>query len=237
MHAVAKGSAWLGAAVGALRDSVLVTVGYARFTNPVPFVEVDVAPFPSGNWCALDTAGAAYCYGTNLSGELGGGAAATGPGPVAVVGGHVFRRIGVNQNDACALDTQNVMHCWGANLNAELGLGTRSPSKVSEPTAAGGALRFRDIAIGLHRANCGINAADSVLYCWGHDDEYQVSRAPNVATDSLVAPVSGSLKALHADLEAFAGCAVGIDHAVSCWGLFYFGGLPPSNSRTATASR
>ncbi len=76
--------------------------------------------------CALDPAGAAYCWGNGNYGQLGNGLSARGAGisssmPAAVVGGLTFKAIAAGQRHTCAIGTDNRIYCWGSNYHGELG--------------------------------------------------------------------------------------------------------------------
>lgn len=102
--------------------------------------------------CAISTTGAAWCWGRNDYGQLGGGTAlAFGTGtatPVAVAGGLTFRSLSVGELYTCGLTgtvgtaggpsaSAGTIYCWGDNLFGQIGNETAannqpvlSPSKV-----------------------------------------------------------------------------------------------------------
>ena len=79
--------------------------------------------------CALDSTGAAYCWGNNSSGSgdcaLGNGSTAS-TAPVLVSGGHAFTQISVGTDSACALTNAGAAWCWGNNHFGQLGDGGTS---------------------------------------------------------------------------------------------------------------
>ncbi len=130
--------------------------------------------------CALSTAGAAFCWGSNSYGQLGiastGGSAIV---PTAVAGGLTFVSLFAGEYHTCGLTVAGAAHCWGRNSSGQLGTGSTSVP-VNTPTAVTGGLAFRALALGeLH--SCGVLfSADGVrgttatpgdVYCWG-DSEY-----------------------------------------------------------------
>ena len=79
-----------------------------------------------GSTCALDTSGAAYCWGYNYYGELGDGSTADSSVPVAVdtsgaLAGKTLTQITAGGFHACALDTAGAAYCWGYNDSGQLG--------------------------------------------------------------------------------------------------------------------
>jgi hypothetical protein len=88
--------------------------------------------------CALTAAGEAYCWGTNLRGELGVGASdpAYHATPERVAGALTFVAVGAGGNASCGLTGAGRVHCWGA----EYGLGrAAAPERCSLPATPGSA--------------------------------------------------------------------------------------------------
>jgi len=86
--------------------------------------------------CALDDAGAAYCWGDNTSGELGDGSTVTQAGtPVAVdtsgvLAGVSLSQISAGMQQTCAVSTTGTGYCWGLNNEGQLGDNTTTNSGV-----------------------------------------------------------------------------------------------------------
>ncbi len=95
--------------------------------------------------CALDSSGAAYCWGGNETGELGDGSAASSAVPVAVdtggvLAGKTLTQISTGLDDACALDSSGAAYCWGINNYGQLGNGTTVDSDVPVAVDTSGVL-------------------------------------------------------------------------------------------------
>jgi alpha-tubulin suppressor-like RCC1 family protein len=77
--------------------------------------------------CALVQGGAAYCWGTNSSGQLGNDMLpvnSTTPTPVLMPTGASFVRLGTGFSHTCALTATGRGYCWGSNTQGQLGNGS-----------------------------------------------------------------------------------------------------------------
>lgn len=155
---------------GATADSVLTPVPVA---GGLSFARVVTA---QGFTCGLTTAGAAYCWGSNSSGQLGNGAiGGSSSVPVAVAGGLTFTTLDAFSSDAlhahvCGLATSGVAYCWGDNRSGQLGDGTTTTRGA--PVAASGGLTFTELRVGSERV-CGLTSAH-IASCWGSNSYGQL---------------------------------------------------------------
>jgi alpha-tubulin suppressor-like RCC1 family protein len=127
-----------------------------------------------GYACALDSAGAAYCWGANGDGQLGDGSATGSDLPVAVdtsgvLAGKTLTQIAAGHGDStCALDSAGAAYCWGANGSGELGDGSATGSDVPVAVETSGALAgqtLTQITAGWQHT-CALDGAGAA-YCWG----------------------------------------------------------------------
>jgi alpha-tubulin suppressor-like RCC1 family protein len=140
--------------------------------------------------CAITTGGAAYCWGSNVDGQLGRGTSNDiSLVPVAVAGGLTFTRISASTGTrtrtqlglplkangvghTCALSTSGDVYCWGDDRDLQLGQGPFSgggaiatlPVKVMQGDRAAG-VTFTTISTGS-RHSCAVGS-DGAAYCWG----------------------------------------------------------------------
>jgi hypothetical protein len=108
--------------------------------------------------CAIEDAGAMYCWGDNDHGQLGNGEiGGFETAPVLVAGGRDFDVVFPNSDRTCALDVADAAYCWGIDR----AVGT----DVATPTPVPGALRYTQMSVtGFN--TCGLTEAFE-LYCWG----------------------------------------------------------------------
>jgi alpha-tubulin suppressor-like RCC1 family protein len=145
--------------------------------------------------CALDSAGLAYCWGANNTGQLGNNSTTNSDVPVAVVSsgalaGKTLTQITAGNGFACALDTAGKAYCWGDNSQGQLGINSTSPSTSLVPVAVftGGALNgvsLTQISSGTG-TTCAMDAASNV-YCWGVNGNGQVGNG--TSGGPVLAPV------------------------------------------------
>jgi alpha-tubulin suppressor-like RCC1 family protein len=187
--------------------------------------------------CALDSAGAAYCWGNNGMGQLGdgstGGFSAV---PVAVdasgaLAGKRLTAITVGSSHACALDSAGAAYCWGVNSLGELGddiaVASSVPVAVDTRRLPGGGAFTQITASGFH--TCALTVT-SAAYCWGENsfgelgDNSTASTGRPVAVDSAGA-LAGKTITQIAAAGQFYTCALDSAGAAFCWGSNNFGQL------------
>lgn len=137
----------------------------------VPGLEAHLLDAGGLHTCIVAADGA-YCWGANLSGELGGGPAlASGPAggpahraPVRVTGAPAFRSLSLGEHHSCGLTAQGTAYCWGNGGYGQVGSGVNGRA-FPAPTAVAGSHGFTGLSAGMHHT-CGVTAAGEA-YCWG----------------------------------------------------------------------
>jgi alpha-tubulin suppressor-like RCC1 family protein len=193
--------------------------------------------------CAVDLAGAVWCWGENEGGEAGAGAGAlpmlrtptralTTDSAVQLVGG---------DNTFCARYAAGTVECWGGNSRGEVG--NPVGSRVITPTSPQTSEHFVNLFAGSD-GFCG-RRADGATFCWG-----QINGSGNVPvrqaaldpypviggdwrTDGQVLDFQGHLRSIYSgsffDMGgsvrltslgsgAESGCGLGAGGQVWCWG-------------------
>ncbi|HKS07248.1 MAG TPA: Ig-like domain-containing protein [Gemmatimonadaceae bacterium] len=207
---VSPGVATISAQLGPFSDEFTVRVMLSRFDAGVAFETMS-----RGFWrplCALSVTGAPYCADED----------ATDPTPFAPLpknGDLVFTSFNTSEDSRCGLTNAGLMYCWGQADHGHWGNGMPSSFRSdTAPSLGAGGRTFIALSVGGHSHTCGVNAADSVVYCFGHDDLNQVGRGSPLANDTVVAPTGGAPKGIAVTAEDHRNCLIGLDRALICWG-------------------
>lgn len=141
--------------------------------------------------CALDAAGAAYCWGISTDSSLGvglepGGVACTPnahpvtcyPSATKVGGGFHFSSLSAGGGHVCGLTLEDEARCWGLNSSSEIGTGliTSQATYVAYPYLVYGGLHFTAISAG-DTFTCGLGT-DKNAWCWGSNIRGQLGQDP-----------------------------------------------------------
>lgn len=172
----------------------------------VPDIGLQVQPLAAGaNYaCALDDAGAAYCWGSGD--QLGNGSRASVPAPVPVSGVLRFSALAAGAGHACGLTLDGRAFCWGGNSEGQIGNG-RSGGVVVVPDYVLGGRTFSGIAAGSYHS-CAL-ASDGAAYCWG---------AWIHTSSSTPVAVPGELRFNSMVAGGAQSCALTSSGAAYCWG-------------------
>jgi len=136
--------------------------------------------------CGLASGGVAYCWGSNLYGQVGDGTLTNRATPVAVTGGLMFTALAAGYDQTCGLARGGAAYCWGYNGYGQLGHST-SANQSAAPVAVMGGLTFAAVTVGGSHA-CGLTSRGAA-YCWGGNAVGQLG--DGTLTDR-VAPVTVS---------------------------------------------
>ncbi|UCF19224.1 MAG: chromosome condensation regulator RCC1 [Gemmatimonadota bacterium] len=179
--------------------------------------------------CALAEDGIAFCWGFNISGQLGDGANVNRDRPVRVAGDQRFASLTGGINHTCGITAGGVLYCWGRNSEGQLGDGTTQDRSV--PVRVNTGLRFDAVAGGgLH--TCGL--ASGRAYCWGSGSSGQLGNSESGVRTLYTAPVpvSGNLGFVSLSALGSHTCGITVDGTAYCWGSDAAGTLGTLASET-----
>lgn len=110
-----------------------------------------------------------YCWGPNVSGEVGLKDWASADEPTAIDSSISWSHIDAASFHSCAITTGRELYCWGANGQHQLGFS--EPGAVDVPTHVPGLTRLNSISVS---ENHSCATANGELYCWGANDRGQL---------------------------------------------------------------
>jgi len=185
-----------------------------------------------GHTCGLTSSGAAYCWGFNISGQLGDGTTTEQDTPTAVLGpgggaALSFVSLTAGGDYTCGLISDGTAYCWGENATGQLGDGTtierHTPTAVVGP-GGGAALSFASLSAARHATGasvCGITGSGTA-YCWGMNfwGELGDGTTTERHTPTVVVGPGGSAALSFASINAgsFHTCGLTGSGAAYCWG-------------------
>jgi alpha-tubulin suppressor-like RCC1 family protein len=118
--------------------------------------------------CAIDANANGWCWGLNISGQVGNGASADTVYSPAEIPALKFSRMSAALAYTCGVSA-NATYCWGMGTFGVIGNGS-TPSVVSTPTAATGQTTVTSLSTAITGGRvCDIAAG--VAYCWGDNTD------------------------------------------------------------------
>lgn len=213
----------------ALLDNGTLPIRFRIEEGAVPEGEPDIEPgaISAGGFhsCGLASDGQAYCWGTNINGELGNGTFAYGthdtpysatPSKVIMPAGVRFSQIAAHGGGTCALATTGQAYCWGLGVTGLLGNGTFTFIQPTPVAVAGGHI-FTTLAAGHGLHSCGLKA-DQSAWCWGYDIFGQLGNDDALDDQNTPRMVAGGLRFRSLSIGVYHTCGVRTDGSAYCWG-------------------
>jgi len=205
----------------------------ASRTTDGPAVAVDtresfvVISAGANHTCALTREGVAYCWGLNLTGELGQAIVANvcdaffpcSRRPVRVETSVVFDTLSSGFGHTCALSGGRAF-CWGRNDRAQLGSSRADDSCEGvacnlSPVRVTGVDTFTQISAGGDHT-CGI--VGGVAYCWGSNAYGQLGVAEVTRSSARPLRVSIPERVIAIEARGISTCATTASGRRACWG-------------------
>jgi alpha-tubulin suppressor-like RCC1 family protein len=162
--------------------------------------------------CAIRTDSAAYCWGFNISGQLGDSTEVNKSLPTPVKASVGFTAIAAGTQHTCGLLRQQA-YCWGENDKGQLGDSSISNDRHYPRPVVGG-ISLTGIAAGTSHT-CAWTATGEA-YCWGGNDEGQLGSTTQ--NRPWPAPVTGGLRFAALDAGGAHTCGSSPDARAYCWG-------------------
>ena len=212
--AVGVGTATITAELKNQRDEFAIRAVLPRSDGGVEF-DIGSPSQSFGESCAISTAGRVYCGPGQSDDSLRTFTLKPRAEDVA------FTAVYSGFDNVCGLDASGAMYCWG--LNGDYILASRLPTRSDTmPWPVKTDLKFSTMSVGDHTTACAAELVTSVVHCWGHNHFGALGRATTApsssASDSVVAPVTDSLRAKQLATTVSGACALDLDGKVYCWG-------------------
>lgn len=121
--------------------------------------------------CGIISTGDAFCWGKDISLQLGGGDGlrVNSSTPIPVGMGGTFKSISAGRSHTCGIRTDGVTLCWGANTKGQLGHGVVGDTTDAATPVNGPAF----VQISARGDNtCGLTS-DALIFCWGANESGQ----------------------------------------------------------------
>lgn len=206
----------------------IALVGSVIASSPAPSLATqpitptdDVVAVGSYFTCAVAANGIPWCWGNDVWGTLGDGAATTQaratPQPMTGVASAVAIEAG--DTHACALLANGSIQCWGRAADNYLGNGVDLDSATPFPVTVNGISDATHLTVGPSHS-CAIRT-DQTVACWGSNN-VNLGNSSNAETVETV-PVS--------DLSGAVDVSAGLTHSsavidggeIKCWGNNAYG--------------
>ena len=203
-------------AVGLLVGSVVVAPAATAGVAPSPSRLQPVLAMSDSTTCAVRETYRVYCWGGNVSGELGRSSFSVTQtvAPVNIVLNDAIAVYGSTTSETwggsfCALKIDRTVACWGENGDYQVN--GASTANVSTPTVVSGISAVASVAMGTY-ATCFVKQNGSV-YCMG-------TSSAILGTSPVTAPtkVAGLSNVVSIAVGLHFACALKVDHTVWCWG-------------------
>ena len=161
----------------------------------------------------------AYCWGENLSGQLGDAATSSYRSVATHVVGppNTWQSVSARYDHSCGFAPSGEGYCWGENSRGQIGNG--DTTDVSVPTAMTGGGTWGSISAGWYHS-CGV-APSGEGYCWGENPEGQLGNGDSIDVWTPT-PVGGSHTWASISAGGNFSCGVTTSGEGYCWGYNYW---------------
>lgn len=153
----------------------------------------------------------AWCWGSNVNGQLGDGTTTNSYEPVKVLSTQKFKALGNGTSfGMCALNTSDKAYCWGSNSNGQLG-SSNVGKYITTPTAVPGARSYSQL-VQSATTTCGIETPSQLIFCWGENNGDAVK-----TSSSSPVQVASANQFVKMSMDRTTACALDSTSRILCW--------------------
>jgi alpha-tubulin suppressor-like RCC1 family protein len=174
--------------------------------------------------CGVDAQGAGWCWGNNVSGQVGDSSRTQREAPSRVRFAGRFRTIQVGTQTSCGLATDGAVHCWGRTSRRAAGVdGPFADSITTTPVRVPLPVPTQSLGYGL-ATGCAVGT-DGVVRCWGLNT--QGGAGPRTSPQCVNSPFGEALclpnvvavpPMAQVSVGALHTCGRATDGLLWCWG-------------------
>lgn len=165
--------------------------------------------------CLLSYAGAAYCWGSNVQGQLGDGSFTSRAIPQAVKLNTAVRYLSAGGGHTCAILLNGTVRCWGKNDNGQVGV----PNQVDQPFPLSvGGLSTDNVSVSAGWSHTCALLLGGGVKCWGANGSGQLGNGGNTDTTAAVNVLGLSTEVRAISSGGAHTCALLTNGNVRCWG-------------------
>jgi hypothetical protein len=180
----------------------------------------------SEHTCGLSSAGGLYCWGSDASGQVGNGSAASDPVPSPTkISPAAWRSVSAGGSHTCAIIGGGLLGCWGSDASGQLGNGVAGSQSV--PRQVTTASSWKRVSLGANHSCAYLGTG--TLYCWGSNDARQSVDSSSATSFTTPQRLVGTDTWRLLDAGARHTCGTPATGRIYCWGAQ----RPPSSGLPA----
>jgi alpha-tubulin suppressor-like RCC1 family protein len=166
--------------------------------------------------CAIRSNDAAYCWGYGSYGTRGDGSTSQAAGnPVAVLGGHTWKKLESGYLHSCGVKSDDTLWCWGYNGFGQLGNNNTTQQTSPVSLTSGGA--WKSVSTGRDYT-CALKTSGGALYCWGTNTSGQIAAGPDIGNRDAPDTITGNATWTDITTAFRQSCGIKSDGSAWCWG-------------------